>query len=313
MRDAIVQLKALGYFCDTLLRATWRRRGVGLGGLIRFQYLGLRSLVLVPLGIAIFGKKALMFMSAYAWFRRVDDVIDGDAPLLPGYTMKLYMDEKQRAFERMTGDGEDVLLLHLKCELQKRGLDAIDGLSALWSVLRWSCEMQQNGRLPERKELDWYAQMQDRAFFEFSAKIFGYDKGRLAEVLDIFGGIFTKLGWLRDIDHDLRKGIAAIPHDAFGVSTSDIVQRAKAGGFGVIKNEPDVARWYLEEAHILSLKWRSVKHGLGDDLGGIFLHKRFARFAQRLIDREIARVFLDIAQQAASLRTIESPFAHTAR
>jgi hypothetical protein len=318
MEDVMLRFKASLLFCDTLIRAVWRKRGRGVAGFCRYPFLLLKSFALTIIGICIYRERALIFMSAYAWFRRIDDIIDGDAPLPTGYASReAYIGQRGDALRSAVNGSEsskdfpreDITIFHLRNELVGKGIDALHDIEVLWSVLEWSFYYQAQGYPLCKEELKRTARLQDAAFFSFCGKVFGCDAGRLKYVCDRLDGILTRLGWLRDLDSDLRKGIAAISSDAFGLTTAAIIRQAKGKGFNEIACMPSVARWYENEKEVLFCEWKAVRSSLGNNFGGAFLSQSLAHFALRLIDRSIAKAFLDIAKQSPSCYAAQHPFA----
>lgn len=316
MKKTIIRLKAFGYYLDTLTHATWRRCGVGVMRYMRFSLLMVRAVFLTAMGIIFFGKRAGIFMSAYAWFRRVDDIIDGDAPVPVGYSRESYIDERRQAM-RVLRDGsndvrdflrEDLLLFHIKYEAVRCGIDILEDIAGLWRVIEFELELRAADFLRQGMHWHYCAQMQDRVFFRLSGKIFGYNHNRLEELCEKMDGVFTELGWLRDLDHDLKNGIAAIPREAFhGVPDEvayAIVQQARGKGFHEIKNNPHISRWYRGEAMRLFLQWEYMKGEFGNNFGGMFSNESFARFAQMFVERFVSKALDEVLTEARSLEKI---------
>lgn len=269
---------ALFFLLDTLARAVWRRKGEGIRGLIRYPWLLSKYLVELVVGFFLLTWRVRIILSAYAWFRRVDDVMDKDAEPPRGYTRESYLAQKQKVVASLPNISncsvslltEDLLLVHLLRESSRCGVDVVKEIVNLWSVMCWDNERRSRSALATREEMTQYATLQDDSILGVYVKVFNGDTRRFYEVSQLLAGIFTKTDWLSDLDGDLQKGIVNIPRESFAEYDLELSRLLTCKSWEDLRTVPGFTSWYVEEVKTLDKQWTETRAVLGQNFGGTF-------------------------------------------
>ena len=206
--------------------------------------------------LLFFPEKQKVLMLIYGWFRKIDDIVDGDEDVPAGYNIDSYLAQKQSV---MNGNNslllpEDILFLYSSQFFAKQEIDMRQEMKNLFSAMvrehRW------RGRFIERKELSENMALQDKAVLMMIIKASDANVEFYERHLFGFLGIFTKIDSLVDIHEDARKGIINIPLE-------DAVER----GFDVkkivsvenLRDIPGFNDWYKKEVRESLEKWSTVR------------------------------------------------------
>ncbi len=294
---------ALGFFLDTLCRAVWRRKGDGIIGCCRYPILLALTFAEMCLALLILrGRARLMFWS-YAWFRRVDDVMDDDAPPPRGYAKHGYLAHKAAVMKYFPSlnngfvslSTEEILLLELQRVAARYGEDIIRDVASLWSVMLWEYERRGSSALPSRTELVSYAVRQDRAIFDVFIIAFRGDVARFRQISAYLYGVFTRTDWLVDMEADLKRGIVNIPEEAAATHGLDLKRLLACGSWNEMCKVRGFAPWYKEEALLLERQWREAEWLLGKQFGEAFTSPVVAFLFRKLaVERNRRKVRLAV-------------------
>lgn len=195
-------------------------------------------------------------MMIYGWFRKIDDVVDGEESPPVGYNIDSYLAQKQSV---INGNNplllsEDILFLYSSRFFAKLKIDMRQEIKDLFSAMvreyRW------RGRFIEKKELSENMALQDKSVLMMIIKASDANAEFYERHLFDFLGIFTKIDSLVDIHEDVRKGIINIPLE-------DAVER----GFDIkkivsvenLREIPGFNDWYRKEVRESLEKWSTVR------------------------------------------------------
>lgn len=286
---------ALFFLFDTLTRAVWRRRGKGMRGLVRYPWLLFKYVTKVLIGLLLITWRARIILSAYAWFRRIDDVMDEDGKTPREYTRESYIAQKREIMGSLPSIDdctvpfltEDLLLVHLLRESKHYGVDVTKEIMNLWSVMCWENERRSRRTLPAREEMIHYATLQDDSILGVCVKIFNGTVQRFfREVSCLLAGTLTRTDWLSDLDHDLQKGIVNIPREALSDRNPDLSRLFERKSWREIRAIPGLPYWYVKEAKTLNEKWADARASLSRNFGGPFLSRFLIFVFQKLMADE---------------------------
>lgn len=175
---------ALFIYFIVLLRVA-KKSGRGMWGKsLRFVVaLFLQSAV----GFISLGRRFEILAYLYAWFRQIDDVLDGDASLPVGETHTSYCGQKQQLVEALRERGfdsvamlsEDVLIRYAVNEARRFGVDLVPEIIALWGLVRWDSERRRNASIALREELYQFATTQDECVLMFFCQSLRWESAAL--------------------------------------------------------------------------------------------------------------------------------------
>lgn len=214
--------------------------------------------------------------------RRIDDVMDNDMDPPVGFTVATYLKQKEEIIESFTENGvshhlliqEDILFIKLLSELKNFKSDFYLHIRELWKIMLWDYNRQKEQRIVPQHELTTYAALQDKVILEAMTKLFDGNVECIKKVLNIHGGIFSKIDWLHDMPNDLQKGIVNIPKEAVENYNIDLVMLKKSRTRKEFDIQHNFKRWYGNEVIELSKQWNMVRNELGYTFGGTFSPKR---------------------------------------
>jgi hypothetical protein len=189
----------------------------------------------------------------YAWFRKTDDVIDGEEHTPPGYDICSYIEQKQDLIDAKDTFllDEDKMYLWATRALSQRGIDLSEEIQDLFLAMKK--EYLNKGKFPKRAEIESKILLQDRAVLMMLVKVHSKHYKPLDPVLFDF---FTRVDALMDIEEDIEKGIINIPYeDALEMG---IDPRSLPSFGGLIKNH-HFKKWYLKELDKAILKSIKIK------------------------------------------------------
>ncbi|MFH1412697.1 MAG: squalene/phytoene synthase family protein [bacterium] len=290
---------ALFLLFDTFARSAWRRKDKGLRGLVCYPWFLFQYFIQMLIGFFLLTWRVTIILSFYAWFRRIDDVMDEDADPPRGYTRKSYLAQKQKVIASLPNlDNcssslltEDLLLVFLLRESDYYKINIVKEITDLWTVMCWDNERQKNVTIATREEMFYYARSQDNLILGICVKVFGGDAQRFHELSSFSTGIFTRIDWLSDLDNDLRKGIVNIPLEVFEEHSLKLSQLLACKSWEELWIVPGFSSWYTEEIGMLGKLWVNMRTELGQNFGGIF-SSRFLTFVfQKLVVKEFERAF----------------------
>ena len=273
----ILSALAFGLQIDTLYRAMWRRRLPGLRGAILLTY---RSVTLSLLFIVIpliADRRASIMLSAYGWFRRIDDVVDGEGSLPKGQTILSYCQQKKGIFTAVAFSSkyegacavEDLLLVHVLRASVCWNIDLRDEFATLLELIQFDAKRRTQARATPATELRRYAIRQDVCFLSAFAKIFGR-KQQLEQpvsTIESLQGLFTRSDWLDDLPNDMHNGMINIP--------AEVVQQG--GGLEELQNSTSFRKWHAKEIKELRRYWENVGH--------VFVRSYLNTYSSRLVAR----------------------------
>lgn len=235
---------------DTLLRAIWRRCPKGW---LRLPYFISRTLFFlggICIAYILFCKATYRIMSGYAWFRQVDDIMDGEIAL-PEFDIEKYISEKEKVISGISNphSTEDKLLLAITDRTE---------IQIIWRLMREEYKRRESKTLLSEKELHAFAYEQDKAILGFIVKALHGDYDKFLVFINRLNGAMTRTDWLEDMRQDMDKGLINIPSEFFGT--------------------PRFEQWRNDEIQTLQKVWRDPKLQL--DMKSIFSSKFTAYFFQ---------------------------------
>jgi len=190
--------------------------------------------------------KAIILL--YGWFRKIDDIIDGEENVPEGYSIDSYIDQKKSI---LNGNAcsylpEDTLFFYTLNLLAKKKIDLNQEIRDLFLAIE--TEYHNRGKLVKRKELFENMALQDKAALTMLAKV----NGTKEEINPICLGILTKIDSLFDIEKDIKEGMINIPlEDALEMNlTAEEILTAKN-----LEDIPGFNEWYVQEVEKTLKKW----------------------------------------------------------
>lgn len=210
-------------------------------GFKRSFLVGLWYLISALLVIVVFKQNQKMLMVAYAWFRDIDDVVDGENHLPAGENVYSYLDRKRAVISQgMISSKEDLLFECFVNFFDKKGVDMRGDSLDLISAMEWDCI--RRGHFVKREELEANMAMGDKSVLMLIIRASTGDFTACDELAP-YWGIFSKIDSLIDIEDDVRRGIINIPlEDAiiYGFRLEDIVS-------GDLRSVKRFNEWYSAE------------------------------------------------------------------
>lgn len=286
-----LNLMSLFLLLDTVLRACWRRRE-GPIGILLYPWEIAKNILLYLTALIFIGRKTGIGFSLYAWLRRLDDVVDGDALPPEGKTTEEYIKVKWDLLDWVTGCSldwggeifrEDLLLIYFMRGAQESGISCEEEIRNLWETIFWDKERREKLAISSKETLFHYAKLQDDSFLRIAAKVCGGDVGKLNGILQGIPGLITRTDWFYDFPKDIEKGMINIPAEvieAYGISEADL----RSGYcWEIIRQKPGVLDWYRNEGKLLKEEWKSAKIAVGPNLGGIFSRKVINRLVYKTV------------------------------
>lgn len=275
----------------SVFQKTWRQR-TGGGYLVRLA----KHLALVLVWYAA-GPSSRLIACSYWWFRRVDDVLDGDIPPPPSYSLGAYVAEKDlvvRSFPDMPliGLEENRLLDIAAREARRLGIDVSIEVQGLWHAMLWELDRRKEPKGAPRLEMVQYAQLIERSIFGLCTKALGIDQARLERVGPELG-IFQRFDWAVDADLDLEYGIVNFSQESLVEWCLDPATLVSAAKNKTLWQVPGFRGIYLSELERASADHERIREVLGDDLGGVFdaplAHQAFKRVVLGRWSGEVSR------------------------
>jgi hypothetical protein len=287
---------------DEIVTVFWQRRGRGVGELIRFPFRFLKYFVCTALVFAVLRRNAFFALALFTWFRRVDDMIDGDTPLPPGLTAHEYRAQKSallRTVECGASEDlrvEDILLVKGLAAARLQGVTVLDELVSIWEVMEWECLRQESGHMASRSELVTQTVKLDRAVLRVTAKACRGNIERLDMIMRGFTGSFTRADWLDDMIEDLQRGVINIPSEAISQYNVELKRVLSCRTWDDLMAYAEFALWYRDEVQRSRQEWREVHTALGENFGGVFRSKvitwAFARLTVGKVEPQFERAAL---------------------
>lgn len=285
----------LWVYLGTLVRVAWKNRGESRA---RFLWLLGSSLMQTASGFVALGRRFIVLAYAYAWFRRTDDVLDGDTRPPAGATRLSYCIQKQHLVESLKGERglaptlpEDVLIRYVVHASRQFGVDLVPEITSLWGLVRRDSERRHQNALVTRDELHAFAAAQDECVLNFFVKVFGGDPQRCAALSVILDGACTRIDWIRDFPVDVRSGAVNIAREAAREFGIEVCRLRRCVNWEELWAVPGFRDWYREEILTLIARWEAARSMLGVDFGGIFFAHRVARLLWRSFMAEFDQSF----------------------
>lgn len=289
---------------DTLTRAVWRRKPSGATGFLVFLFrLGFYVLSIF-LALLVMGMRTSIIISAYAWFRRVDDIMDGDVKTYSGEALTAYLIKKEKVLLGKSQEmmWEDVLLTHVRMASKSYGFCAEVELRCLWRLMQTESSRQKTHVTASREDLLKHAREQDQAILGFCVKVVGGNFNRFLELSQILDGALTRTDWLDDLIGDLQKGICNVSSEAIKRHSIDLVQLRTCTSWNDLVSVQGFDSWYQEEVTTLSVTWQKIRTEMRSNFGGVFDSVILGKFFQRIMIKEFDDTF---QRCAAKLTTKE--------
>jgi hypothetical protein len=304
-KDWVFSILVLVLSIETLVRAVWKKRNKGISGFVTCvgflcKYLG--QLVLIS---CILSPRAKIFLAAYAWFRRVDDVMDNDALPPKGYSRELYLEQKKNIiFSLQYTNGhsmpllrEDILIVYLLRRSAQYKMDIWDDIVNIWSVMCLDERRRESKTLSTQNELVFQAIRQDHSIIGASIKIFGGNVERFYEIESVLDGVLSRTDWLYDICQDIQNGIIHIPAEAVKKHNINLSRLLVCNSWEELNAVNGFVSWYTEEIETLSRKWVLTRFFLRDNFGGIFTSRLLTFFGQKYVIDEFDDMFKEVSSR----------------
>lgn len=272
-----VSLQVLVLQISITVASTWRRRRRGISGALRSAWRVCAYVGLVLLAFASW--RLRLIISAYAWFRCVDDVIDGDARIPKRTTLANYLAQKQQVFTAMVscepihGEPEDALLRDAISGALQHGIDVTPELRTLWYLVNEELHFRRTGECPSVEWGNGFACAQDTSILGFCVKVCGGDHQRFIKIAPRFEGIFTRTDSLYDHPVDEGRGIG-----------------------GALRH----AR-YAEELKAVARLWEYVMPDLRVQFEALIPPGLWRQFYRQLVFQQFHSNFLEVQQQTSAL------------
>ena len=283
------------FYADTVCHTFWSRRQKGIVGVLRYPLTLIVKGAQCMSGYFLLGSKVRVIISAYSWFRRIDDVLDGDTDPPWGMNQESYAEYKQTLIDALPHMGtrilaEDVLLEHLLFETSRIGIDVVPEVINLWDTRKWNFNRSgKRLRLVCKDELERYAAMQDECLLSFAVKIFEGDLACLREFTSLSRGVFTRIDRLAGLLYDFKKKIVNIPEEAAVLYGIDVNKLALSHSFEELKGAPGFMGWYVNEAVSVRCLWEITQIKLRGSLTDILPSKPFIWLVVKPIMRAFER------------------------
>lgn len=203
-------------------------------------------------------KKILMFL--WAWFRKVDDILDEEDNLPDGYTINSYLLQKKTL---VNGDSsivlpEDVLFIYSSKLISRYKIRIYPEIKKLFEVME--DEYYRRGKIISKRKIDYYMRKQDETIFKI---IFGiFDLSIENDKLPTYFGIFTKIDSLLDIKEDLKIGLINISLEdceKYNIDTKSLLVKKH------LRNIPGLVDWYDNEVEETFKVWNKAHSLLSEE------------------------------------------------
>lgn len=207
-----------------------------------------------------FSKKKKMAMFLWTWFRKIDDIIDGEDVLPEGYTTYSYLAQKK---DLVNGNNstvlpEDILLIYSFKIISKCKLNLHQEVKKLFEVME--DEYNRRGKIISKKMLDCHMKKQDEVILKIIFIVF--DVKIEDDSIPNYFGIFTKVDSLLDIKEDLKIKLINISLEdceKYGIDPKDLLTRRK------LRNINGLNEWYKNEAEEALKVWKKASIALSKE------------------------------------------------
>lgn len=296
---------ALGLEIDTLLRDNWHRRTRSFLGILRSIGCAVGYTLLAVCAL-LAGWRFRTLFAAYAWFRRIDEVIDGESPPPHGMTNETYLKHKEALIAAVRNGNftsqqlllpEDILFLAASRALTCHGIDANYEITTIWRAITFDYERRKRKTLICEWNLIDHATHQDAAILSFVAKVLDASLVRLQSSASLFQGVFTRTDWLYDMLYDLKSGLVNISKEAAQHFKIDVDAFSRCSSWEDVFVTEGFKPWYSQEVERLSARWGRVRYELAHDFGGVsesYLHrlifKRGLAFFEGAFQKSVLRL-----------------------
>lgn len=259
-----------GYIISTIIAACWRRKHEGAYGLFLFFFKSLEVLLLIPVAFAVVGvRHTHTVLLLYAWFRRLDDVLDHDTTPPRNCSRSDYIDYKVSLLRQLNSKSikevacrytEDTLLIQAIKNTERYNTTIRQELLREVQHLAWDYHRREKNELATSKRLSFQASWQDRMLFSIFIKILKSDLKSFYAFNPRLKGIFTRLDWLNDMSQDIKNKIVNIPAE---VMLSNHISDN-------ITTHPAFITWFNKEVDIVRLEWLDIRQELGSVFKKVF-------------------------------------------
>ncbi|HEY4523482.1 MAG TPA: hypothetical protein VJK04_01250 [Candidatus Paceibacterota bacterium] len=265
-------VKVIGLLMSSLVIALGHRRKQKPESLGRFLLAVLRDFAMFF--FAIVSRRVRVVLTVYAWFRCVDDVIDGDAPC-PGGTPEQYLTKKKSVLQKLIKGGvwvseDDIMLAYALTMAKKMDFDLTEELSDLFQLMADDFKRRVSGHLFSERERIEYATAQDRAILGCVAKVFSGSVIQLATLLVPAEGVLTRIDWLKDCLSDLHKGIVYISQEDAQNFNLDFDALSRATSWFELMAVPGFTAWYRRELGRLTKLWVDLESKASQEFSMVF-------------------------------------------
>lgn len=213
------------------------------------------SIGFVLIGIIFFGKRGMMILSCYGWFRTVDDIMDEEKAPLHGLKHEDYLKEKRVFVNQLMKCSdvnkiqitrkEDLLLLFLISQSEKHKILLKDDVFSLWSYMIKENESRFFPSLRTKEELSSFANYQDLLFVSFVSKVLRGNTNKCMDLAYRLNGFITRMDWVNDFNHDANLGIITISKEDADLHNID--ENILLKGKNPLVNSDQLASWHKEE------------------------------------------------------------------
>lgn len=298
---------ALFLIIDEVWTVFRERSKEGMRGFINLPLRFLKYFACTLIVFALFGRNAFVALSLFAWFRRVDDVVDGDMPLPERWNVHQYRCQKSALLSAVArgakGDllVEDILLVKGVETARHQGMIVLDEIADIWDVMEWGCTRQETGHVASRSELLFQTAKQDRAVLRIMVKACRGNIERFDEIASGFTGSFTRADWLDDILEDIQRSVINVPREAISEYHVDIAQVLLCRNWDELMQYSPFASWYRDEVRQSRDEWCEMRTRLGEDFAGIFSSRIVSTGFMRITVGKIEPQFERAAARSAEL------------
>lgn len=265
------------------------RRKAGLIALLSSPFRFAKYVICTLIVFAAFGRRAYIALLLFAWFRRVDDVIDGDTRLVQHWTLAAYRAQKRDLLGALSKAHLGVMLLREDLLVVRAFALARDiaqtiavEVTHIWEVIEWESDRRDESRLVTRAELVTETAKLDTAILRVCVKMLGGDIERFDAIAQEFTGVFTRADWLDNMSTDLREKIVNIPADGVSQFGIDVERVYSCGSWSELMQYSPFAAWYQDEIRRTAREWTDLRLVLGDDFGGVFTSRIVSRLFMRI-------------------------------
>lgn len=257
------------YIISTITQASWRRKKSGLNGMYIFIIRLLECLFLIPITFLIVGiKNTYYILLIYAWFRRLDDVLDHDSNPPCQWSRNQYLRHKVDLIETINRNNikqvnscltEDYLLIKAISNNLQRNIDIKQDLLDEIECISLDYSRRDRHFLLTKKELYSEAQKQDKAVFSIFIKVLQSDIETFNQECSILQGIFTRIDWFSDMTEDIKNKIINIP---FEILHDNNISKN-------ISEHPEFKKWFDSNVTEIQNEWKEKKDSIEQLLGKV--------------------------------------------